>query len=105
MKKVVKAKVPAKKKVVKGRKAPVGGGPLTSARGVRAASRGGHIPAERYSRDPASVTARVREKIERLLSLTSNCVVRAERNGAPEKQVAKLRAAIGHLESVGSALA
>jgi hypothetical protein len=73
--------------------------------GVRSAAKGGHIPAARYARDPKSVAARLREKIEHLLTLTSNCVVRAERNGATDTNVNRLRVAIERLESVNSALA
>lgn len=72
---------------------------------VRSAAKGGHIPATRYSRDPEAVTVRLREKVATLLSVTSNCVVRAERNGVPDKSISRLRAALEHLESVNSALA
>lgn len=72
--------------------------------GPRSASNGGHIPKERYAKDPKSVLIRVKERINALDTQVANAVARAETNGQGGKELAKLQAAFPHLDSLKKAL-
>jgi len=113
-KKVPAKKAPAKKvapKVVAKKVAPPA--PVKAAKvpaaasnkeGPRSASNGGHIPKERYAKDPKSVLIRVKERINALDTQVANAVARAETNGHGGKELAKLQAAFPHLDSLKKAL-
>lgn len=95
-KKVAPAPAPAK-----AAKAPVA---ASGKEGPRSASNGGHIPKERYAKDPKSVLIRVKERINALDTQVANAVARAETNGQGGKELAKLQAAFPHLDSLKKAL-
>ena len=92
------APAPAAVKVVK---APAA---ASNKEGPRSASNGGHIPKERYAKDPKSVIIRVRERINALDTQVANAVARAETNGQGGKELAKLQAAFPHLDGLKKAL-
>lgn len=75
-----------------------------SKEGPRSATNGGHIPKERYAKDPKSVLVRVRERTTALETQVANAVVRAETNGNESKELAKLRNAFTHLDGLKKAL-
>lgn len=72
---------------------------------ARSATNGGHVPKERYAKDPKSVANRLKEKADSLLSQAANAVVRAEKNGINHAAVGKLQASMGHFEAAKKALA
>lgn len=72
---------------------------------VRSAANGGHIPKERYAKDPKSVATRLKDKANKALAQAGNAVVRAETAGNDSPAVEKLRTAMGHFEAAKKALA
>jgi hypothetical protein len=106
-KKPAAAVVAAPKKVAKKTAAPVAAAVKSASNAApRSALRGGHVDAERYSKDPGAVNARVVEKTERAIVQLSNMIARFEVKGEDDKpEVKKARKAIELLESVQKALA
>lgn len=96
-------KTPAKKAPAKAAK------PAKTSNGngahARSATNGGHVPKERYAKDPKSVASRLKEKTDSLLTQAANAVVRAEKNGITHAAVGKLQASMAHLEAAKKALA
>lgn len=73
---------------------------------ARSALRGGHVDAERYSKDPAAVNARIAEKAEKSVTQLANMVARYEQKGEDDQPtVKKARKAIEQLEAVKKTLA
>lgn len=102
---MAKSKTPAKKVPVK--KAPAKAPAKSNGNGAhaRSATNGGHVPKERYAKDPKSVATRLKEKADSLLAQAANAVVRAEKNGISHAAVGKLQASMGHFEAAKKALA
>ncbi len=97
------AKKTAKKTAPKAAKAPKPA-KTPSADGSRSALKGGHVPAERYAKDPKSVVARLKEKAQEAGAQTANAIVRAERNGIENSWTAKLGVAADLFEKAVKAL-
>lgn len=72
---------------------------------ARSATNGGHVPKERYAKDPKSVVTRLKEKADKALTQAANAVVRAEKAGITSPAVAKLQASMNHFEAAKKALA
>jgi RNA polymerase primary sigma factor len=97
-KKTATKKAPAKKAAAK--PASGSGGP------ARSALRGGHVDAERYSKDPAAVNERVGEKADKAIAQLANMVARFEAKGEDNTpEVKKARKAMEHFEAAKKALA
>lgn len=91
------AKAPKAVKAPKPTKAP-------SADGSRSALKGGHVPAERYAKDPKSVVARLKEKAQEAGTQAANAMVRAEKNNTANTWTAKLGVAVELFEKAVKAL-
>ncbi len=95
---MAKSKTPAKK-AAKTNGASNGGSNGHAKAAVRSAKAGGHVPVERYAKDPKSVLKRLHEKAESAGTQAANALVRAEAAGDKSPHVAKLKKAIGAFES------
>jgi hypothetical protein len=93
-------KVPVVKKASAPKPVSGTGGP------ARSALRGGHVEAERYSKDPSAVNARVSEKADRSIAQLANMIARFEAKGEDTSpEIKKARKAMEALESVKKVLA
>jgi len=101
-KKTAAKKAPAKKVTKKAAPKPASGagGP------ARSATRGGHVDADRYSKDPSAVNDRVSEKADKSVTQLANMIARFEAKGDDDRpEIKKARKAIEHLEAAKKALA